>query len=242
MDGNGNAHLAEAKLAARKEMKTLRKDGTNPHFGSKFTTLATAVEEVDPKLLDHGLLWSAWPTTNEHGQPALRYRLEHVESGEVEEDVMPLLLAKADMQGLGSAVSYARRYALFSVLNLVADDDDGTGASVPSPDLSRRKSSDGAPTEKQLNFLKKQVDKAKREGMKGPVLRALLDKVGSQDVEITEGWMNRLSKAQVSGLLDAFNEGVLPTGESDIPADFPDAPEVEPGDDIPFDVKEPAGA
>jgi hypothetical protein len=37
---------------------------------------------------------------------------------------MQLLLSKNDAQGQGSAITYARRYALCAVLNLVADDDD----------------------------------------------------------------------------------------------------------------------
>jgi hypothetical protein len=74
-------------------------------------------------------------------------------------------------------------------------------------------------TPAQLSFLKKQVEKAKREGMNSTHLRLLLDNVGAQSVEISEGWMERLSKAQASGLLGKFEEGILPTGESDIPAD-----------------------
>jgi hypothetical protein len=44
---------------------------------------------------------------------------------------MKLLLSKIDPQGQGSGVTYARRYALVSVLNLVADDDDDGQRCVP---------------------------------------------------------------------------------------------------------------
>jgi hypothetical protein len=56
------------------------------------------------------------------------HRLVQVATGEGEAGRMPLLLNKDDMQGLGSAHTYARRYALSSVLNLVADEDDDGGA------------------------------------------------------------------------------------------------------------------
>jgi hypothetical protein len=51
---------------------------------------------------------------------------------------MPLLLAKSDPQGQGSAITYARRYALMAVLGLVADeDDDGNKASAAKPKPKR---------------------------------------------------------------------------------------------------------
>jgi hypothetical protein len=138
--------LLPALLAVQAEAPTLRKTGTNPHFRSKFAPLDEIVQTVQPILAKHGLVWSTLPTTDEHGQPALRYRLAHT-SGDVLEDTMPLLLVKQDPQGQGSAITYARRYALCAVLNLVADDDDdGNAASrqqqaqePPAPKLTDEK-------------------------------------------------------------------------------------------------------
>lgn len=121
--------LAEALAAFQAECPTLPKDATNPHFKSKFTPLDTMVEVVGPLLAKHGLSWSAFPCFAQDGSPALRYVLRHV-SGEVESETMPLLVQKADPQGMGSALTYARRYSLSAALNLVADeDDDGNSAS-----------------------------------------------------------------------------------------------------------------
>jgi hypothetical protein len=123
-------HAALAKAQA--EFPTLPKDATNPHYKSKFTPLDTIVEKVGPILAKHGLAWSALPTISENGEPALRYRLMH-SSGEVLEDTMPLLLVKKDSQGLGASLTYARRYALTAVLNLVADEDDDGQRAVAGP-------------------------------------------------------------------------------------------------------------
>lgn len=120
--------LLAAMLAVQAEAPTLPKDKVNPHFKSKFTPLDTIVETIKPLLCKHGLVWSTLPCADEHGRPALRYRLAHVATGEALEDVMPLLLVKADPQGQGSAITYARRYTLCAVLNLVADDDDDGSA------------------------------------------------------------------------------------------------------------------
>jgi hypothetical protein len=132
--------LTEAVVAVQGEVGTLSKDAVNPHFQSRFTPLDTIVETVGPLLAKNGLTWMAFPTVVD-GHQMLRYRLKHV-SGESDEDTMPLLNPKGDMQGLGSALTYARRYALCAVLNLVADvDDDGNAAKAPTPsDLARAKS------------------------------------------------------------------------------------------------------
>lgn len=134
--------LFEALLMVQGEMPSLAKKGRNPAFGSKYMTLDTIVETVQPILNKYGLVWMAFPTAYE-GRATLRYVLQHTASGEKVEDEMPLLNEKNNMQGLGSALTYARRYALCAVLNLVADeDDDGNKASEkPSAaELARAKS------------------------------------------------------------------------------------------------------
>lgn len=116
--------LYPALLAVKAEIRTLPKDAINPHFRSKYTPLDTIVEHVEPILTKHGLVWLTKPGRDETGEPALAYRLVHATTGEAEEGSMPLLLGKSDPQGQGSAITYARRYALCAVLNLVADEDD----------------------------------------------------------------------------------------------------------------------
>jgi len=127
--GSETPGLLDALLALQAELPKLPKDKTNPHFRSKFTGLDTIVETVGPLLAKHGLAWMTLPGRDELG-PYLGYRLLHVASGQSEGGQVPLILAKDDMQGLGSALTYARRYALSCALNLVSDeDDDGHAAS-----------------------------------------------------------------------------------------------------------------
>lgn len=124
--------LLDALLAFQREAPTLPKHADNPHFHSKFVPLDTIVERVGPLLVKHGLTWSTFPCRDDHG-PALRYVLAHPSTGDVLEGTMPLLLTKSDPQGQGSAITYARRYSICAVLNLVADeDDDGNSASAPA--------------------------------------------------------------------------------------------------------------
>jgi len=138
------ATLLEAILAVQGEVGTLPKTAMNPHFKSKYVPLDTIVEVVGPILNKHGLIWMTFPTMGmSTGVPLLRYSLIHAATGEKIEDEMPLLLTKEDPQGLGSALTYARRYSLCAALNLVADDDDdGNAGSAPKPkagELARAK-------------------------------------------------------------------------------------------------------
>jgi hypothetical protein len=130
--GFGSEHtpgLLAALVALQAELPKLPKDKTNPHFKSKFTGLDTIIDAVGPLLAKHGLTWMTLPGRDALG-PHLEYRLVYVRTGEVIDGTIPLLLAKDDMQGLGSALTYGRRYALTCVLNLVSDeDDDGAAAS-----------------------------------------------------------------------------------------------------------------
>ena len=130
--------LAEALVAFQAEAPKLLKGNTakitspKGSYTYKYISLDDVMEAIQPLLAKHGLAWSAYPTFGPKGEPALRYKLTH-SSGDFESDTMPLLVQKEDPQGLGSGITYARRYALLSVLNLVADeDDDGQKASAPS--------------------------------------------------------------------------------------------------------------
>ena len=130
------AGLMTALLAFQKEAPTLSKDAVNPHFKNRYVSLDSLTQVVTPLLCAHDLVWTTMPCSHE-GAPALRYRLAHAPSGEVIEDVMPLLLAKDDSQGFGSALTYSRRYAISAVLGLSAEDDDGNKASGRSGSAQR---------------------------------------------------------------------------------------------------------
>jgi hypothetical protein len=67
-------------------------------------------------------------------------RVIHVESGEWIESSIGLVLGKQDMQALGSAITYARRYALVCMFGLIVADDDG--ASTVSREVVNKKIDD----------------------------------------------------------------------------------------------------
>ena len=126
-----------ALVSAQSEFKVIGFDKTNPHFKSKFASLTAIVEHISPILAKNDLAISHH--INIDGENlVLRTRLFH-KSGTTLETEVPLILAKRDMQSLGSAVTYAKRYAISALLNLVTDeDDDGNHASKPSDEGNSR--------------------------------------------------------------------------------------------------------
>lgn len=131
---SNHTSLAAALLAFQQKPPHIELDSTNPHFRSKFAGLPGITKAVKPRLSEEGLVY-AQPLDNIEGAPAIRTIVFHPASGETLESITPLLLGgKTDPQSHGSAVTYARRYALLSILGLVGDeDDDGNAASSGKP-------------------------------------------------------------------------------------------------------------
>ena len=118
--------LAGALVRLQGALPHVTKDATNPHFRSRYASLAALSDAIMPVLAECGLAWICRPTLN-WADPAnlvftLSYSLRHV-SGESIDGQYPLPSGGTPQQ-IGSAITYARRYALSAVTGLVADDDD----------------------------------------------------------------------------------------------------------------------
>lgn len=125
-------------------MPAVEKNATNPHFGSRFVSLDHLIARTKPVLTKHGLAIVQFPATTDQGAPALTTTLIHGESGEQLSGTVPLVLAKQDMQGLGAALTYARRYGWASALAISdEDDDDGNSASASGTGATQASSSAG---------------------------------------------------------------------------------------------------
>lgn len=210
--------LLAALLAVQTEAPALKKTAVNKHFGNTYAALDTIVETINPILHKHELVWSTLPVIDETGQPALTYRLSHVPTKDYIEGTMPLLLSKQDAQGQGSAITYARRYALCAVLNLVAeDDDDGARASTARAQSSEPNGRPAKPSEKQVEFLHNLVKQRKPSVAQ---LKVLLAEVGAEGVEIQEGWASMLTGGrggQVSLLIERLKgDAPLPEVEGSV--------------------------
>lgn len=121
------AELAAALAKAQSEMGFAAKDSTNPFFKSNYADLASCIEAARLPLSKNGLSVSQMPDHTPEGTNLVTI-LMHV-SGQYLECTYPLKPTKDDPQGMGSAISYARRYCFSSIIGLASADDDGNVAS-----------------------------------------------------------------------------------------------------------------
>ena len=118
--------LAAALAKAQAEVGTVTKDSANPFFKSNYASLAAVWEATRPILSKHQLSVVQMPSSDERGY-YVETQLMH-SSGQWIRSRTYMKPAKEDPQGIGSLISYARRYALQAVTMICPDDDDGEAA------------------------------------------------------------------------------------------------------------------
>lgn len=119
--------LMQALIKAQKEVVAPKKGAINPHFKSKYATLDMVYESCRKPLLDNNLNLSHTVEFKE-GKYWLVTHLYHA-NGECMTTHLPMFIDKVTSQGFGSALTYARRYAICSLLALPCnEDDDGNAA------------------------------------------------------------------------------------------------------------------
>jgi hypothetical protein len=118
--------LFAAVAKAQGEIEGAKKDSTNPHFKSKYADLASARDAVQGPLSKNGLALIQWPRTVNNGVEIETW-LGH-SSGQYMSGTLCMPCGKMDAHGVGSAITYGRRYALMAVTGVAPEDDDGNGA------------------------------------------------------------------------------------------------------------------
>ena len=120
--------LAAALCEFQYEVGGAHKDSTNPFFKSKYADLESCKDAIKEPLHAHGLAIVQATRVNEGGASVLVTTLMH-KSGQWIKGELPILCAKErDAQAQGSAITYARRYALSAITGLYQTDDDGEGS------------------------------------------------------------------------------------------------------------------
>jgi hypothetical protein len=113
-------------------MSVAGKDSNNPFFKSKYADLASVVAASRPHLAKNGLSVIQQITVDNDGKRLLVTILGH-SSGQYISSRVGLNPIKEDMQSLGSAITYMRRYAYASLVGVVADDEDDDGEVAMRP-------------------------------------------------------------------------------------------------------------
>lgn len=121
--------LSKALTAVQSQLKPASKDSDNPFFKSKYADLNSVWDSARDLLTKNGLAVIQGNSVGLDNTVIVETILSH-ESGEWVQSELCLPLAKRDPQGVGSAVTYGRRYGLAAIVGIVADvDDDGNHAS-----------------------------------------------------------------------------------------------------------------
>jgi hypothetical protein len=119
--------ISAALAKAQAELKNPPKNKTNPHFKSKYVDLSDGLDEIRKTLGKHQVAFIQGPMVVD-GMVLLHTRLAH-SSGEWIESIYPVS-GLDKHQAMGSAMTYARRYTIFSMVGVAGDDDDdGNSAS-----------------------------------------------------------------------------------------------------------------
>ena len=128
------SELSKALFSIQNNLPPAIKDARNSFVGNDYATLNSVMETCRDALYSHGIwlvqLPCPAPVELGTGHIGLETRLTHVESGQWLSSVTVIPLPKSDPQGLGSALTYARRYSLCTILGIITEDDDGNAASV----------------------------------------------------------------------------------------------------------------
>jgi hypothetical protein len=119
-------NIAAALISFHEKVDKIPKDAKNPFFKSTYASLSNILESIKKPLIESGLTVCQFPS-GDHGLDTI---IIHAESGEFLQSDYIMKPAKDDPQGIGSAITYQRRYALAAALGLnIDDDDDGNAAS-----------------------------------------------------------------------------------------------------------------
>ena len=120
----------KAPIKAQQSMTSVKKDSINPHFKNKYASLEAVIEATSDAFQTNGFAVMQ-PCGRDELGVFVETRLVHVTGGVFSSKVY-LALDKQNMQGLGSAITYGRRYGLLGMACLATEDDDGNDASKPS--------------------------------------------------------------------------------------------------------------
>jgi len=126
-------NLATALAMAQMNLKGAIKDSANPFFKSKYADLSSVVEAIRPAFGQCGLSYVQRIEPSDRDEVRVETILLHASGEWLSCGVLNLPVSKADAQGYGSALTYARRYSLAAACGVAPEDDDGNAATKSAP-------------------------------------------------------------------------------------------------------------
>jgi hypothetical protein len=124
--------LAKALVKAQSSMNHAAKDAKNPHFKSSYSSLASVIDALRPHLAGNGLAF-VQKLHNANNEIGIETVIIHESGQEMSCGVLFIPVTKNDAQGVGSCISYGKRYSLQAAFGISSEDDDGNAAVKSAP-------------------------------------------------------------------------------------------------------------
>lgn len=191
--------LFKALVEMRKTLLPVAKSAENPAFkregkAMRYATLGD-IDEALRKPLENGGIAVLGGAETDNGNVYVTTMIGHAETGEWAATTLSAKPRGTDPQGIGSAVTYLRRYGIGTLIEIVTDDDDdGNAASLPQ---SRRDEPRREPAQR-------------TEQQKAEALRAALKGTKSQEMALDlfeaawRDWLADAPRATQDYFIDAI--------------------------------------
>jgi hypothetical protein len=226
------AQIAPALVAAQAAFPPIVKDGKNPAFRSKYATLDGIMAAIRPALAANGLAvmqGAIHPETD--GGKLVGLAVESIlihASGEWMATAVPVPVTKSDAHGLGSALSYGRRYGVSALLALTTDEDDDGNAAARPPRQERPAAPPSPPAGQRLHSSVPETPAAPMSLAKAEAMTMKGQRLGDMDEERLDklaAWASEKGNAAVHAacqtILAAREAAMVEYGVDQLPDSLP---------------------
>ena len=192
------SELAKAFAKTQQELKQPLKDAENPFFKSTYVPLENVAESITEAATKNGLSFSQEPSFDDNMVTVTTLVMHS--SGEWIEYAPLKMKPVKNPPAFGSAITYAKRYALSAIFGITSDkDDDGNEATQPQKPQRQQKTTRTAQTKQYISSEKvKQYEND---------IQALIKATGKNDGSIMEALLNHVGATMIKNItIDKTNE------------------------------------
>lgn len=178
--------FSKAFAKTQQEMKQPLKDANNPFFKSKYVPLENVVEAITESASKNGLSFTQFPSSDEDGNVTVGTLVMHSSGEWIEYDPIKMKPVKNDPQSIGSAITYAKRYALSAIFGITSDQDDDGNEATQTKKQQPKKVNDPVISVEKANYYLKEIAAISAEKGKedGSIVKWFLNHLGVVDYKM----------------------------------------------------------
>lgn len=178
--------FSKAFAKTQQEMKQPLKDANNPFFKSKYVPLENVVEAITESASKNGLSFTQFPSSDEDGNVTVGTLVMHSSGEWIEYDPIKIKPVKNDPQSIGSAITYAKRYALSAIFGITSDQDDDGNEATQTKKQQPKKVNDPVISVEKANYYLKEIATISAEKGKedGSIVKWFLNHLGVVDYKM----------------------------------------------------------